>query len=176
LLPLPERSLLCAYADKGAYTDCYAVDVIGPVSTEQFVEAFLSSRLFKVERFILKWLVAKPSTDAQAKHLAAGSLDHFAAWNFEGRSADQLLMCDYQGRTRLWLMVSPNEDGTNVSTRLFFGTAVVPDKNRRTGAQSMPPAFRALVGFHRLYAQGLLRSAVSRLERGPPVSSNAQTL
>jgi hypothetical protein len=165
LRPLPEHSLLAAYESKGGYTDCYTIDVVGEVSHEQFVTAFYTSGLFKVERMILKWLVAKPSTDQQVEDLAAGSLDDFAAWHVEGRSPSQLLMCDYQGRTRSWLMVTPMMIGTAASTRLSFGTAVIPVKNRKTGEEVMPLAFRLLLGFHLRYAQALLRSAVRKLDR-----------
>ena len=79
LRPLPENSLLFAYRLRG-YTDCYTFDITGDVSHAQFVTAFYTSRLFKVERLILRWLVAKPSSDKQTEHLAAGSLDCFAAW------------------------------------------------------------------------------------------------
>ena len=70
---LPQRALLFAYQARGDYTDCFTVDVAGEVSQQQFVTAFYTSRLFKVERFILKWLVARPSTDRQAEQLADGS-------------------------------------------------------------------------------------------------------
>jgi hypothetical protein len=172
LRPLPPTSLLSDYAAQGAYTDCYTVDVAVAVSAEHFIAAFYTSRLFKVERFVLKWLVSKPSADAQALALAVGARDTFAAWTLEGRSKDQLLMCDYQGRTRSWLMVTPNGDDTKASTRLSFGTAVVANKNRKNGAPSMPFVFRLLLGFHRLYAQALLRSAVNRLDLGEHISND----
>jgi hypothetical protein len=160
LRTLPEASLLTAYAARGAYTDCYTLDLAGAVSHEAFVTAFYTSRLFKVERLILAVLLGKPSTDAQMAQVATGKLDRFAAWSVEARATDQILACDYQGRTRSWLMVAPAGVGV---TRLFFGTVVVPDTDRKTGEKVMPPAFRWLLGFHRVYAQALLRSAVARL-------------
>lgn len=160
LRPLPDASMLLPYAARGAYTDCYTLDVAGAVSHAAFVTAFYTSRLFKVERLILKMLIGKPSTDAEMVQVAAGTLDRFAAWSVEARATDQILACDYQGRTRSWLMVAPVAAG---ATRLFFGTAVVPDTDHKTGAQTMPLAFRLLLGFHRVYAQALLRSAVARL-------------
>jgi len=163
LRPLPEHALLAAYHAKGDYTDCFTIDVVGAISQQQFVTAFYTSRLFKAERFILKWLVAKPSTHRQVEQLAAGSIDGFAAWTVEGRKSDQLLMCDYQGRTRSWLMVESVEGDVEPATRLFFGTGVVSATDRKTGRKSMPLPFRLLLGFHRQYARALLRSAVNNL-------------
>lgn len=161
--PLPERSLLSGYRAKGDYADCFTVDVAGNISHSLFVEAFYTSRLFKVERFILRWLVAKPSTDAEAARLAEGQTDRFAAWTVEGREQDQLLLCDYQGRTRSWLMVEPILENSTPSTRLYFGSAVVSATDRRTGRKSMPVLFRLLLGFHRRYTRALLKSAVTKL-------------
>jgi hypothetical protein len=162
LRPLPEHSLLFAYHARGDYTDCFTVDVASDVSQQRFVLAFYTSSLFKVERFILKWLVAKPSTDRQAGLLASGSIDSFAAWTVEDRKPNQLLVCDYQGRTRSWLMVEPITVGHG-ATRLFFGTGVVSATDRKTGRKTMPLLFRLLLGFHRRYARALLRSAVTKL-------------
>jgi hypothetical protein len=159
--PLPENALLMRYRDQGAYTDCYSLDVAGSVSQAVFVRAFYTSWLFKVERWILGWAVAKPSTDLEALALAKGESDQFSAWTVEARTPDQLLMCDYQSRTRSWLMTLPIAGGT----RLYFGSAVVPlrpngDKDRAFGT-----AFHVLLGFHKLYSRALLRSARSNLVR-----------
>ena len=45
--PLPEGALLAVYRAAGAYTDCYAADVVGPVSHEQFVAAFYTTFVFR---------------------------------------------------------------------------------------------------------------------------------
>jgi hypothetical protein len=158
---MPDGALLLHYGAIGAFTDCYTYDVDSVVSHSDFVYAFYTSPLFKIERFILKWIVAKPSTDADVAALALGTSDVFSAWSVEGRAKDQLLVCDYQRRTRSWLMVLPLDGGAG--TRLFFGTAVArlrPDgrKDRAFGL-----AFKLLVGFHKLYARALLRDAVAKL-------------
>jgi len=142
------------YAHAGAYADCFTIEISGRVSLPQFVEAFYTSRVFKLERLILQWLVNKPSTDIEAKELAAGSRDRFAAWTVEGRSADQLLLCDYLGHTRSWLMVAPRERESEDGTRLYFGSVVVP-------VRRFP--YNVLLGFHRLYSRVLLNSASARL-------------
>ncbi|MEO8102940.1 MAG: hypothetical protein ABI790_10455 [Betaproteobacteria bacterium] len=135
----------------------------GTISHEQFVTAFYTTFVFKVERKILEWALARPSTDAQAKQLAAGALDKFAVWHVEQRGPEQLLMCDLNSRTRSWLMVAPTTWDNGTGTRLYFGSAVVAMKNRRTGKAEMGLVFRLLLGFHRIYSRVLLRSALHNL-------------
>jgi hypothetical protein len=163
--PLPDRALLAKYTVAGAYTDCYTTEVARPVSHAEFVEAFYTSRVFKLERFLLRWLVSKPSTDLQARQLATGELNAFSAWMVEDRIANQLLMCDYRGITRSWLMVAPSRRDGSATTRLYFGSAVVPVVHEASGRKRMGFVFRALLGFHKLYSRVLLRSALSRLSR-----------
>ena len=161
---LPDKALLSKYARAGAYTDCYTAETARPVSHAAYVEAFYTCGLFKVERFLLAWLVFKPSTDAQARELAAGASGAFAAWRVEERSANQLLVCDFLGRTRSWLMIGPPGNGA-AGTRLYFGTAVMPVRDTVSGQTRMGFAFKSLVGFHRLYSRALLYAARSRLAR-----------
>ncbi len=164
--PLPAQALLAKYADAGAYTDCYATELAATVSQAEYVEAFYTGGLFKIERLLLGLFLCKPSTDAQAKQLATGEVGHFAAWRVEDRSNNQLLMCDVGGRTRSWLMVSPvpPQEPTH-GTRLYFGSAVVPVVGRSTGKPGMDLVFKSLLGFHKLYSRALLGAARSRLAR-----------
>jgi hypothetical protein len=162
---LPQGALLCKYLHAGAYADCYVTEVARRVSHAEYVEAFYTTALFKVERRLLSWLVSKPSTDVQAGQLAAGTLDSFAAWSVEARSANQLLMADFQGRTRSWLMVSSTESSAAEDTRLYFGSAVVGVASAKSGTRTPDLGFRLLLGFHKLYSRALLYSAESRLAR-----------
>jgi hypothetical protein len=159
----PPDALHRHYADEGGYVDCYAARFAGRVALPEFVEAFYTTWLFRLERWILARVLSLHSTDAQARQVAAGELDRFAAWSVEARAPGQLLMCDFQKRTRSWFMVAPcaDEDGT----RLHFGSVVVPVTDARTGARRMGPAYRALLGFHRLYSRALLHAAIARLRR-----------
>lgn len=159
---LPESALLRAY-ESHAYADCFAVDIARPVSLEQFVATFYTTGLFKVERCILKWAVSKPSTDEEARQLAAGTIVKFAAWHVENRAPNQLLLSDMNERTRSWLMVDPVASKDGPATRLYFGSAVVPVRIRRADKDEMGFIFSALLGFHKLYSVALLRAAVSRL-------------
>lgn len=148
---LPPDALLMRYAESGAYTDCFVVKTTRPVSLEEFIEAFYTTPVFRLERIIL-WLVRLPSTDGQARALARGERDLFAAWVVELREAKQILLD--AGRTRSWLSVG-EEGGDGV---LYFGSAVVPNAGR-----GLPKRFRGLLGLHRVYSRILLAAAARRL-------------
>ena len=156
---LPSGALLQRHRASGAYADCYRADVGHVVSHADYVEAFYTSALFKLERLILRAFAARGSTDAQAASLARGEADVFAAWSVEARAPNQLLLCDLTRRTRSWLMVAPLPGGT----RLYFGSAVVPVADPRSGALRLGFGFSALLGFHKLYSRALLSAARSRL-------------
>jgi hypothetical protein len=78
----------------------------------------------------------------------------------EAREPAQVLLCDLHGRTRSWLMVAAR-DG---ATQLFFGSAVVPLVDKRSGRKRLGFAFHALMGFHKLYSRLLLSAAAQRLQ------------
>ncbi len=163
---LPKTALLRRYQDGGGFADCYVTEVAGTVSQQALVEAFYTSSLFKVERAILRWFAGRPSSDQGARALADGSEAAFAAWQVEARSDDQLLLADFTGRTRSWLMTSPSADTAESRTLLYFGSAVVPRRRSKSDKPEMGFAFNALYGFHQLYSRLLLRSARSRLVSG----------
>jgi hypothetical protein len=158
--PLPELALHARYSNELAYTDCYATVVDRPVTHAQFVEAFYTTWLFKLERWILAWAVKKPSTDAEARQLSQGQISSFAAWTVEARAPDQLLMCDFLGATRSWLMIVPEQAG---GTRLYFGSVVTSRIDAATGRRELGRSYRLLMGFHKLYSRALLRAARAKL-------------
>ena len=164
---VPQTALLRKYAEDSGYADCYVTEVAGVVSQAAFVEAFYTTGLFKIERAILKWFAGRPSTDLDAQQLAAGAVTCFAAWRVENQSAEQLLLADFTGRTRSWLMAEAAETAAaGTHTRLYFGSAVLPKKGRSPGTRKLGFAFHALLGFHNLYSRLLLRAASARLVRG----------
>ncbi|MGI9328780.1 MAG: hypothetical protein ACR2PZ_26430 [Pseudomonadales bacterium] len=169
--PVPDTALLGKYQKKSvpenlqAYADCYSVEVGGVVTLSDFVFAFYTTPVFKLERIILKYLAGKASTDSEARQLANASINAFAAWNVEQRTQEQLLMSDFRGRTRSWFMVTPAANTRDPRTTLWFGSAVVPIKNRKTGNQELGRAFTFLLGFHKLYSKTLLYVARSRIEK-----------
>ena len=153
--PAPENTFLERYLIDGNYVDCYTTTIDKQVSFSEFIFAFYTTPLFKLERLILKFTVSKPSTDIQARQLANGNIEKFAAWTVESRSENEILMCDFIGRTRSWLMTE--NDG--VKTKLYFGSAVVLKK----GSERLDFGFRALLGFHQIYSVLLLYFAKQRL-------------
>lgn len=154
-ISVPDASFLGAYTRRGAYTDCYAATVPGSVTLPDFVFAFYTTPLFRLERWLLAKALGLPSTDMQARQLADGTATRFSAWQVEQRAADEILLD--AGQTRSWLNVEPLA-GT-ASTLLRFGSAVVP---KRPGGR-FGLAFHALLGFHRLYSRLLLRAACRRV-------------
>ena len=164
---MPGDALLCKYLHAGAYTDCYVTEVAARISHAEYVEAFYTTGVFRIERLLLAWFVSSPSTDRQAQELASGHVASFAAWRVEARSRDQVLLSDLQGRSRSWLMSVAA--GTHAErTRLYFGSAVVPVTSVRTREARMGFVFRALLGFHKVYSRILLRAAAARLSRIRP--------
>lgn len=159
---LPPSALLARYVGTGAYTDCYGVDLPNHVSLASFVTCFYTGFVFRIERLLLRVFLGRGSTDADIDRLLSGESNDFAAWHLEDRNTTQLLMCDIASRTRSWFMVAPNIGG---GTRLYFGSAVVPATNRRTGKSSLGVVFTALLGFHKVYSHVLLRAAARRVIR-----------
>jgi len=159
---MPEHALLARYSGNGGYTDCYVTELPGSYSHAEFVAAFYTTWLFKLERAILRWFVRRPSTDSEVQQLARGQRESFAAWTVEARAPNQLLLRDFLGNTRSWLMIESRSDGG--ATRLYFGSAVVPRVDSRTGEKKLGTSFRALLGFHRRYSRALLAAARSRLQ------------
>ena len=161
---VPPNTLLHNCVTNGAYVDCYSTEINGQVSFPDFIFAFYTTLLFKLERLVLKLTAAKPSTDDQARQLADGTTKTFAAWHVENRRDNEILMCDFLGRTRSWLMMIPVNTGNSTGTRLCFGSAVVPVRRSKMGKPSIGFGFQALLGFHIIYSMLLLYSAKSRVK------------
>jgi len=153
---LPDDAFLQTYAQRGdCYTDCYCIDVQGPVSLEQLLMRFYQTPLFRAERLVLKLFARRPSTDADVAALAKGAASKFAAWDVEDRAEDQILLCDMSSRTRSWFMTRAEGD----MTKLYFGSAVVPPEPDAP----LGVGFSALLGPHKLYSRLLLSAAGKRL-------------
>jgi hypothetical protein len=167
----PEDALLKTYRGGvhperwGRYGDCFSVRVDREVSLSDFVFAFYTSPVFRIERWMLRLFIRATSTDMGARALADGSTASFAAWYVGERTATQLLMCDRYERTRSWFRVVALEGGT----LLQFGSAVATARDKGTGATAQSRGFRVLLGFHVLYSQILLNAAKASLNRTRPV-------
>lgn len=159
-VPLPDGALLQEFADRGDYTDCFVARTGSEVTFPAYVEAFYTTRLFKLERLILKWLFSRPSSDDEAGRLARGEMHAFAAWDEYDRTDNQLIMMDFRQQTCSWFMLQPGDS----ENHLYFGSAVMR-RGRGTAGNRMPRAYRSLMGLHRLYSRALLHAAAGRVGR-----------
>ena len=172
---LPANALLQRYtAIEGCYTDCFSTEAGGAINLSDFVAAFYTTPLFKFERFLLRYTVSKPSTDREARELANAQIDSFAAWSVEALENGQLLMCDSWGKTRSWFMVAPQLDEEKNTTRLYFGSAVVPVPSTKRTKPSISSSHQAMLGFHKLYSRALLSAARSRLNHSSEVTTSTR--
>jgi hypothetical protein len=162
---VPEDSLLRTFRGGvhpdswGRYADCFALRIDRSVTLAEFVFAFYTSPLFRIERGLLRLLISTPSSRADARAIADGTSDKFAAWYVGQRTATQLLMCDRYERTRSWFGVESESGG---GTRLQFGSAVAAKRGEKSDARR-PAAFGLLLSFHVLYSRALLRAARANL-------------
>ncbi len=165
---LPEDALLKTHRGGthpemwNGYGDCFSLPIDRQVSLSEYVIAFYTAPLFRIERLILRVLAGSPSSDEEARQLVAGLRDSFAVWRISARTETQLLMSDRFGRTRSWFRVTPQESG---GTLLQFGSAVAA-KRGASGSARMSGGFSLLLGFHRLYSRMLLRSTMKQLLKG----------
>ncbi len=162
--PLPKNALLARYLhskDSKGYTDCFAINLQQRIELPDFVEAFYTSSLFKVERAILM-IIGKSSNDKKARELATGLRPDFAAWTVEDRNKNQILLCDFLQRTRSWLMVENTNEPNQ--TKLYFGSAVV-FKSSDSGKTKPPTGFSLLSRFHVWYSKALLNAAYRKLTK-----------
>jgi hypothetical protein len=147
--------LLQRYVGAGAnYTDCFEVMSPDAVTLPDFIEAFYSTWLFRLERMVLSVTLRRRIVDTDVEALALGA-DRFAAWTVEGREDAQILLCDTSGHTRSYLAVSAKDGGV---TRLIFGSAVMAQNGKPLGR-----GVTALTPLHRFYSKALLRLAERKL-------------
>lgn len=60
---LPEIALLRKYLQGGAYTDCFVTEVAIRATHTEYVEAFYTSTVFKLERWLLARFISRPYTE-----------------------------------------------------------------------------------------------------------------
>lgn len=144
---VPASSLIARYvADPASHVDAYVAS--GDATLEQFVRAFFSTPIFRLERRLLR-LAGKRSSDQQVDDLASGAGSVMAAWVIEDRSETELLLTVAGSPIRTWLAVGPGE--------LWFGSAIVADGGK------IPFLAKALMPFHHVYSRSLLRAAARRV-------------
>ena len=158
---LPSNALLEKYKQAGAFVDCYYINMNKQVTLAEYIHAFYTTPIFKIERTILSIFARRPSSDSQAKELSLGNSDTFSIWSVEQRLENQILLCEFTGNTRSWLMVATSKtDASN--TRLYFGSTVIP-KESDDGKKTFGVLFHLLGGFHRLYSRALLKAAAKKV-------------
>lgn len=158
----PVGSLLAEQAQlSGYYTDCFSIHLEQSVTLPEFMNAFYTTPLFRLERLLLSLTVKGRMTDANVTALSRGESDRLAIWQVEARKECEILLS--AGRTKSWLMVASQEGGGG-DTQLFFGSVVVPEPPKREGdAPRLGPVFDSLLSAHRIYSRLLLSSAAQRL-------------
>jgi hypothetical protein len=151
------------YASRaGFFADCYATELDAEVLFADYIAAFYSTGIFKVERLLLRIAAGSASTDQEAIQLGLGETNQFAIWRVAMRAENQLLM-ETKGRTRSWFMIEDLGHKDAPKTRLLFGSIVAPISTAASGTPKMGWLFSALLGVHTLYSKALLNAARSRL-------------
>ena len=159
---LPSNALSATYKTQGAFVDCYYSEIAKDVSLDQYIQAFYTTPLFKLERSLLSLATFKGASDHDALALSLGKSDRYSIWTVEGREANQILMRDFTGNTRSWLMVE-KANGSEVKNRLYFGSVVVPKGKAEKGQASFGGLFHLLGKFHQVYSKALLSAAYKKL-------------
>ena len=159
----PTGSLLQHCEAIGAFADCYCVEIDRQITLVEFVSAFFTTNLFKIERAILGLVLSRGASDEDAERLGRGVSESFAVWKVEDRTSNQILLKELTGRTKSWLMVSPTHDASNPNSRLYFGSALMPKRQAEANTRRMGAAFHSLLWFHKLYSQALLASAARKI-------------
>ena len=159
---LPSNALSAIYKEQGAFVDCYYMDIAKDVGLDDYIQAFYTTTLFKLERSLLSLATFKRAVDSEAVELSTGKSDTYSIWTVEGRESDQIMLRDFTSSTRSWLMVQKPRDN-EMSTRLYFGSVVVPKNKTKSGQASFGVLFHLLGKFHLLYSQALLSAAYRKL-------------
>ncbi len=159
---LPSNALSAAYKEQGAFVDCYYIDIATDISLAEYIQAFYTTAIFKLERSLLSLATFKRTKDDEAVKLSLGESDTYSIWTVEGREDNQVMLRDFTGNTRSWLMVE-KASGSEMNTRLYFGSVVVPKSKAENGQASFGVLFNLLSKFHQVYSKALLTAAYKRL-------------
>ena len=162
---IPYDALSARYIEEGAFVDCYYVEIPKKIALEKFIKAFYTTTLFKIERTILSFVTSRSATNKEAVELSLGESDSYSIWTVESRTSNQIILCDFTKKTRSWLMVQVSLTKEAVTTRLFFGSVVVPKKVSDNGHGSFGILFHLFGGFHRVYSKALLNASYKNLLR-----------
>ena len=162
---VPSGALSVVYLKQGAFVDCYYIDIPKKVSLSEYIMAFYTSPLFKVERMILSIATIRFALDGEALELSLGKSEKYSIWTVECRQFNQIILRDFTNKTRSWLMVQESSVGGADNTRLFFGSVVVPRKISESGQPIFGSLFHMFGRFHQVYSRALLRAAYKKVLR-----------
>lgn len=118
-IPVPEASLLAQFGKQSDYRDCFARDVTGDLTLDEFIERFYSALAFLPERLLLK-VLGTPASSKDARAFARGETDRFGAWEVVERKGSEMLALSKDTNTASWFAIEPLDTGT----RLKFGSWV----------------------------------------------------
>ncbi len=153
---VPAGTLLHALRrERGGHADCFVTECPGTVTLFDYVTAFYTSPLFRAERAVLR-AGGHRSSDTDIPLIMTGQADRFAVWRVRRRTDTELLMRQIGGPTASWFMVAPS----GPTTRLYFGSAVLPDEDGGLGS-----GVRLLMPLHLIYSRALLAAAKRGLAR-----------
>jgi len=159
---LPNNALSASYKQQGAFVDCYYIDIEKDILLDEYIQAFYTTALFKLERSLLSLATFKPTFDREAVELSLGQSDSYSIWTVEGREDQQIMLRDFSGNTRSWLMIQKLNE-SEMGTRLYFGSVVVPKGTVKNGQASFGMLFHLLGKFHKVYSRALLSAAYKKL-------------
>ena len=165
----PEGALIRRYTtNPGGYSDRFYVDIPADVTLSDYILAFFSTPIFRMERLILNLVPSGRSNEQCVLDLASGTGDKMAGWKTEKRDENQLLLAVGDGPIRTWLMVQGTQSSETTptkTTRLYFGSAVLPTSMTKDGHPKLAIVFKLFSGLHIFYSRLLLWWAARDLRR-----------
>ena len=121
--------------------------------------------MFKVERTILSIATFRLALDNEAVELSLGESESYSIWTVENRLTNQIILRDITKKTRSWLMVQNSRANEANTTRLFFGSVVIPKEASENEQATFGFLFHVFGRFHQLYSKALLNAAYNKLLR-----------
>ncbi len=174
-ISVPPGSLLAEFGAPDAYRDCFAREVAEVVKLPQLIERFYCSAAFRPERVLLG-LIKRGASSEDARRLARGEIDEFAAWKVVSRKdANNGLVAEHgepeyslSERARTPALEAKIYNHAQILLRDFRGATAswlavepLPGDGTRLlfGSWVGQPdrgLVKALMPFHRLYSKVLL--------------------
>ncbi|MTI09151.1 hypothetical protein [Curvivirga aplysinae] len=160
---IPLNSFMNFYHESpGHHADAFVGQIDGIVTLEDYILAFFDSPIFRIERSILSLFLLRRIKQSEIKELASGRSQQFALWKTKKRNEEELLLEVGDSQIRTWFHTEQEQSN---KTKLYFGSAIVPDTTSKNAKEGIGFTFRFFMGFHKLYSRILLQSALKKLKR-----------